>query len=171
MLELNARSFLTVINKIINVQTIASKAKSTIHKMEFDSINPILDCIRKELVSLSLPISIGLLDEVVSKSTTHPEFADSLRHLFNTISLELKNCKYYRPMPELHKYYDNPALFGTDVFNNFASANNDITEAGTCLSLDRATACVLHLMRVVEAGLTALANTLGIKKQNDWAAP
>ena len=64
--------------------------------------------------------------------------------------------------------FEKPKLFGDDVFNNFPSANEDISEAGTCLALNRATACVMHLMRVVEAGLAALANALGVPKQSDW---
>jgi hypothetical protein len=65
-------------------------------------------------------------------------------------------------------YYENAKLFGDDVFNNFPSANEDIAESGTCLALDRGTACVMHLMRVVEAGLAVLAKAVNVGRQNDW---
>ena len=64
--------------------------------------------------------------------------------------------------------YNQPYIFGGEVFQAFPSANEDISEAGTCLALDRGTACVMHLMRVIEVGLAALAKELGVKKQNDW---
>lgn len=41
-------------------------------------------------------------------------------------------------------------------------------EAAKCLALERSTACVMHLMRVGEAGLAALAVALGVTPQNDW---
>ena len=62
-------------------------------------------------------------------------------------------------------YYETRPLFGPDVFNNFSSANDDIDEAGKCLALGRGTACVMHLMRVLEVGLAALASALGANKQ------
>jgi hypothetical protein len=61
-------------------------------------------------------------------------------------------------------------IFGLEVFNAFSSANEDIAEAGMCLALDRGTACVMHLMRVIEVGLTALAKAVGVGKQNDWGS-
>lgn len=60
--------------------------------------------------------------------------------------------------------------FGNEVETAFPSANDDIYEAGKCLALGRSTACVMHLMRVVEGGLAALAATLDVPKQNDWGS-
>ena len=48
------------------------------------------------------------------------------------------------------------------------SANEDIAEAGKCLALDRGTACVMHLNRVLESGLRSLASVLAIAEQNNW---
>lgn len=64
----------------------------------------------------------------------------------------------------------SPPLFGDEVFNAFPSANDDIAEAGACLALGRSTACVMHLMRAAEVGLSTLANTLGVGKKNDWGS-
>jgi len=66
--------------------------------------------------------------------------------------------------------YNQPAIFGDEVFKAFGSANEDISEAGTCLALDRGTACVMHSMRVIEVGLTVLAGTVGVGKKNDWGS-
>lgn len=69
------------------------------------------------------------------------------------------------------KLYDPPApLFGDDVFRSFASANDDIAEAGKCLALNRGTACVMHLNRAQEVALKALAKAAGVGQQSDWGA-
>jgi hypothetical protein len=75
---------------------------------------------------------------------------------------------FYGPLTKYAPYYEQPKLFGDEVFNKFPSANNDIFEAGTCLALERGTATVMHLMRVVEVGLKVLASTVGVGTQSDW---
>ena len=50
--------------------------------------------------------------------------------------------------------------FGKEVGRAFPSADFDIWEATKCLALDRHTACVFHLMRVMELGLHALGKSL-----------
>ncbi len=50
----------------------------------------------------------------------------------------------------------------------FSTANEDIAEAGKCLACGRATACVMHLNRVMEVGLKALAAAGGVGPQNNW---
>jgi hypothetical protein len=57
-------------------------------------------------------------------------------------------------------YYGKSELFGPKVALEFPNAIEDIAEAGSCLALDRNTACVFHLMRAVEIGLWRLAGAL-----------
>ena len=71
------------------------------------------------------------------------------------------------------KYYDNHYWMDDDEVEirvSFPSAIDDVDEAGKCLALDRGTACVMHLMRVMEAGLKVLAGVLGVTQQNDWGS-
>ncbi len=51
-------------------------------------------------------------------------------------------------------------LCGHEVCSNFRSAVSDISEAADCLCFDKGTACVFHLMRVMETGLRALGRSL-----------
>jgi hypothetical protein len=67
-------------------------------------------------------------------------------------------------------YQQKDPPFGAAVFDAFPSANEDISEASKCLALDRGTACVMHLMRAAEVGLTALAAAVNVTKQNDWGS-
>lgn len=60
-------------------------------------------------------------------------------------------------------YWENPNLFGEEVTKNFGSALYDINEAGKCFALGRDTACVFHLMRVLEHCLRVIAKKLKIK--------
>jgi hypothetical protein len=74
----------------------------------------------------------------------------SLIHLF---VLESGNEKYFAP---------KEPLFGSDFEMKFPSAMYEVDEAGKCLALGRPTACVFHLMRVMEIGVRAVARCLKI---------
>jgi hypothetical protein len=58
------------------------------------------------------------------------------------------------------RFIPEGTLFGPEVAQHFPSTIIDIEEAGNCLGLSRGTACVFHLMRVMEVGLRVLARTL-----------
>jgi len=69
--------------------------------------------------------------------------------------------------------FESERPFDTDkvsVNDRFPLAVYDIQEAANCLALSRATACVCHLMRVLEIGLQALADELGVpfSTQLEW---
>jgi hypothetical protein len=60
-------------------------------------------------------------------------------------------------------------LFGEDVCKNFPSAMSDLREAVICLAMSRSTATVLHLMRALEVGLSALAKYFSVPSDNpNW---
>jgi hypothetical protein len=64
--------------------------------------------------------------------------------------------------------YDLP-IFGTEVANAFPSAYFDIAEAGKCHALHRSTACVFHLMRVLEIGLSSFGKVFNISADHtNW---
>lgn len=68
-----------------------------------------------------------------------------------------------------HAYlFSEPVPFGEEVEDAFPSASFDITEAAKCRALARWTACVMHLMRVTEAGLTSLAKHYGVTADANW---
>jgi hypothetical protein len=93
-----------------------------------------------------------------------------LRVLAEFLGREMENRYLLVMDPVKVMYYQQPTLFGAMVFDKFPSANNDIFEAGMCLALERGTACVMHLMRVMEVGLKGLATAVGVGVQNDWGA-
>jgi hypothetical protein len=74
-----------------------------------------------------------------------------------------EQAKYFPRKNDFH-------LFGESVAEAFPSATSDITEAGQCLALSRASASVFHLMRVLEIGLGALGKKFDVSTTNtNWA--
>jgi hypothetical protein len=123
----------------------------------------------KRLSELDLPVSLSAVHELLS-CNTHQEVHEAIKLAMKVVAWELKGRKFYGPLRHFEKYYENGKLFGDEVFDSFPSANEDIQEAGTCLALERGTACVMHLMHVVEIGLKALAGAVGVPPQNDWGS-
>jgi hypothetical protein len=66
------------------------------------------------------------------------------------------------------KLWQNRQPFGPEVYEAFPAATIDIEEAGRCLACHRGTATVFHLMRVMEVGLRATSQALGIPYAPSW---
>jgi hypothetical protein len=86
---------------------------------------------------------------------------------------ELREKAFFYVPPERARFFP-PAyrrdMFGEAVARAFPSAGSDIVESGVCLGLARPTACVFHLMRVLEIGLTALGKKFGVSlAHTNWA--
>jgi hypothetical protein len=96
------------------------------------------------------------------------ELAVSVRELKTRLKDELNERDFLYVSPNWTKFYKDPMLFGKDVHERFPLAIDDIEEAGKCLALGRSTACVLHLMRVVEVGLKAVGEALNIPYAPSW---
>lgn len=76
--------------------------------------------------------------------------------------LQSKKALFLSPA-EVEKWHPQAPLFGKDFQAKFPKAQYDLEEAGKTLAVARATACVFHLMRVVELALFAVHECLGIK--------
>jgi hypothetical protein len=101
----------------------------------------------QEVARLLIEVQARLIDELASK-------------LFLFIPAE--KVRYYEQETAV-------ALFGEDVANAFPSAEYDIVEVGKCYALNRSTACVFHLMRVLEIGLGVFAKQFSIPSdQPNW---
>jgi hypothetical protein len=66
------------------------------------------------------------------------------------------------------EFFQLPDPFGDSVAAAFPSATYDISEAAKCRALGRWTATVMHLMRVLEVGLRALAEKYGLEAGPNW---
>ncbi len=71
---------------------------------------------------------------------------------------ELKSHHFFYIPQGRFAHYMQPVAFGVEVTTKFPTASADIEEAGNCYAVGRNTACVFHLMRVMEIGIRALAD-------------
>jgi hypothetical protein len=71
---------------------------------------------------------------------------------------------------EARLYEPREPIFGNVVNSKFPTTGAfEIDEAAKCLALGRATACVFHLMRVIEVGLDAIRLSLGLPQLQQTA--
>jgi hypothetical protein len=94
--------------------------------------------------------------------------ARDLEELRSRIFDQLESRHFYFVPAAVLPYYTDRQLFGQPVEFVFPNAIDDIEDSGKCLALGQGTACVMHLMRVMEAGLKALAKELGIPYAPSW---
>jgi hypothetical protein len=170
MLTLDARKFISFAHMLLRLE---QRSRNLTHPIEPEARAFVEGGAREmvqHLTDLDLPVSRKTVEEMVLGAKTYTDINAAIRQLWNTFGLELDGRKFYGPLRRYEQYYEQVALFGDDVFANFSSANTDIFEAGTCLALERGTACVMHLMRVLEAGLKCLAAALNVTAQNDWGS-
>ncbi len=170
MLTLDARNFVQLLHTLLNNEMQMRSYKGPASP-EFTKITDgVAEYLIEIMTPMDLPHSIKVARNMLMGCDDIAKMHKGFEHLANSVMLELEGRKFYGPLRSFEKYYDHLALFGEPVFNNFPSANDDIYEAGMCLALERATACVMHLMRVLEIGLGALAKAVGVEPQNDWGA-
>lgn len=101
------------------------------------------------------------VDEV-TKVEIHPHVAlrMDIQELKTHIDHELSLAVFMVVDEPKVDYCKNRTLFGKRVAKHFRSAAHDIEEAGKCIALNRWTAAVFHMMRVMEVGFRALAKSL-----------
>ena len=69
---------------------------------------------------------------------------------------------YYLQPTEAELLLNGQESFGNAVLNSFPEASTDMSEAVACLVWGRHTACVFHLMRVMEISLYEAGKKLGV---------
>lgn len=60
------------------------------------------------------------------------------------------------------------SLFGQDVVQHFPDTRQDISAGAQCRAYELWTASVMHMMRVAEVGVGALADHLSVKRGTTW---
>lgn len=73
------------------------------------------------------------------------------------------------PAAQVSYYISADTWIGSDVTAKFPSISLEAEEASKCHALGRNTACVFHLMRILELGLNSLARSLGVSfERRNW---
>jgi hypothetical protein len=90
---------------------------------------------------------------------------DKLRNIQKLIRKEMSGRSFMYIAPEQIKFWpklSQPNLFGNVVAKAFPSTTYDVAQAGICLAVGLGTACVFHLMRVLEISLGVLGTRFGM---------
>ncbi len=88
-------------------------------------------------------------------------FSSQITQLAERIEDEFRERLFLSVPPGKADYFkDNPPADWSKVQDKFPGVTADIVDAGWCLGIDRSTAAVYHLMRVMEYGVRRLAKRL-----------
>jgi hypothetical protein len=107
------------------------------------------------------------LDDTAMPLTNREAF-HALSGILNDVVMDLGTKTFVLIPPGREAYYrQNQPAFGQAVADEFPECDYDIGAATRCLALEQWTACVFHLMRVVERGLHHLARELQVPMSAD----
>lgn len=122
---------------------------------------------RAECEKLGLRTSMAFADEFIALADgmTVKRLTQALRQLEAAIRNEMKGHLFF--FVDEPQFYKQRQPFGARVAVWFPELEYDITEAGNCIAFDRGTACVFHLMRVMEVGVQRLGTRLAVPLANE----
>ncbi len=132
-----------------------------------------LVALRDEADRLGLDVTFQsankVLDHIITGNYTgsvsqyRSSFSSSLDVLLSVFPLELKRKYCFMLSNEEARLYESNLEDWGKAPGRFADSINDMVEAEKCLSLNRYTACVFHLMRVTEHVLFSVGRLIGVK--------
>ena len=132
--------------------------------------NVIAFCATTELVSAKAAAE-RLLGEVETGVLSFKSLGSMLDDVRLRMFDELKAREVVELTPREAEHYSQPRKGWELVIEKLPSITSEIEEARKCFALSRHTACVFHLMRVLEPALKSVADALGIKKHSPaWNA-
>jgi hypothetical protein len=108
--------------------------------------------------SKNLQLTISNLDTV-----TLGELKTNFRTIRSLVYEELKEKHFIFLTNDESLLFENVIPFGKEVAESFPSISYDVVEATKCLAIQRYTATVFHLMKVLEIVLQVFANKIGAK--------
>ncbi|SCX36160.1 hypothetical protein [Agrobacterium rosae] len=113
-------------------------------------------------VDIVAPFHLGLSPDRLSLVVSE------ISILISAFQDEMEERLLFAFPPSSARYFSGKPPFGDEVEEAFPAVSHDIVEAGRCLALSRWTATVMHLMRVLEAGLEALAKRFDVPAGENW---
>ena len=109
--------------------------------------------------------AMRLIDIIKADKINPDHFNVMAQDLNQRIIDELQQCTFLMiPFDKINHYNPNGPIWGKEIQDKFPELIEDITEANNCFALERYTACVFHLMRVMEKAVQKYANKLGISE-------
>ncbi|MGB2889594.1 MAG: hypothetical protein WBC04_18010 [Candidatus Acidiferrales bacterium] len=128
----------------------------------------------RECEKVDLPITLAQLkrirESLGDRGVSNDSVRQQLHELANRMWDELDSHIFYQIESSKSRYYEKPnELWGEGVSKAFPSAIPELTDAAKCYGLERNTACVFHLMRALEVGLSCMAKPFGVSTDHtNW---
>jgi hypothetical protein len=128
----------------------------------------------KHLDDLGLKVSLKEAEKMLpafnSPDTSPERIGDLARHLSSVIHSELDGEMFFQLEPSKAEYWHPAWLVDSPVYTLFPRAHEEIQRAGRCYAYGESTACVFHLMRVIDSGLCAVADSLEVNHDaRNWS--
>ena len=139
-----------------------------------DHLSAVLSCCDTLSLATTSALAKRMMDSLDTATAKYISFAEQSKELLSRFSDELNATTIYALPSETAKFYaKGEVVFGDEVVKTFSDTQDDFEEAAKCLALSRGTACVFHLMRIMESAIHDLGNKLGftIKDKNDKFLP
>jgi hypothetical protein len=95
------------------------------------------------------------------------ELEKGLHILQSTLIWEMEDTKFFHMPSDRAQFYDCKEMFGAEVNSQFPEIQFDMIEAGNCYASGRGTACVFHLMRIMEVGVQRFGSKLNVTLVNE----
>ncbi len=129
-----------------------------------DSLEVSLTMLKNHCEALALVETANTIKDIIQ--TIPSEDIRTLQSNINLIVLSIErqfNQRIFFTLSvENANLYTSDFPFGAEVGFTFPTVNREVNEAGKCYAVGRYTACVFHLMRVLEVGLRELASYVGV---------
>ena len=130
-------------------------------------------CIALGLTTSAITITklIKVLQRAIEQDRiiTVGEVKDFVAEFQGRFDDETRGKVFFALMPTNNTLYEEPFRGWEQVIDKFPSTSFDIEEASKCFALNRYTASVLHDMRILEVGLTAMKDALkAVPKSPNW---
>jgi hypothetical protein len=125
----------------------------------------------KHCDALGLQVSLRHVYELIEDAKEGGLLSGDVKALHQNIEREL-SCRFFVGIPEDRKSAYCESLKGwEDIIEKFPSATEDVEEMNKCLALCRYSAAVFHSLLIVEHGLVALGQMLGVTDPKEgWDA-
>lgn len=180
MLKFYASQFVKALDDISAIRAIAVTSKGSY--LEANTAATFLQNLRdleKQLEEMKLKQTLKSVRRLIDKIQRSVLLDDRAEFLLSDIGLrlhdELDEVLLFSLPQNAEQFEQAEPIFGRRVAHNYQGASADISEAGKCLALRRSTACVFHLMRVVEVGIEGVRKHLQIpdpvkEAERNWGA-
>lgn len=121
-------------------------------------------------LTLSNKLITRMRESLTKEDVTVQQFQEWIPELHRRIVDEMEDRLFLYIPSDRAALYDRVELFGKEVNAKFPTIQFDLVEAGNCYATGRSTAVVFHLMRIMETGVQAFGDKLGVSlvDEKNW---